>query len=215
MRNLFVASGLLCAAGAVVGCGYLDGSGSGGVAVVDLDAVAERLGRNVEIGAALKQQGDALNQKLATYEATLKKQLADKQTEFGPTPTEQQQQQLRSAQVQINYNLGLAKREARTNLLSYKQQLIKRFREEVKPTIREVAASNGLTIVIPKDENMLLTVEQNADITEAVVAKLSEKGPIRAAATKPEAPADAEAESDVAPTTTSSLRDAATSPSAN
>lgn len=157
-------------------------SSVGGVAVVDLDAVASRLGLNAEMQKALKEKEALLNQKLADLQAAFRQQYQAKKQEFGETPTDDQSKQIQTLNNQLAIQLRRAQQVGRNELILFKQQLISRFREELKPTARKVAATRGLSIVVPKDRNIFLTVEPEAEITEQVIEKLRAEPPEKLAA---------------------------------
>ncbi len=166
-----------------LGCGSSDESlasiESRGMAVVDLDAVAKKLGRDVEMQKLISERQTALNQQLAAIQDNLRSQFEDKKTEFGPNPTEDQTQQLVAIQNQINLELRRTKATAQNDLERYKQGLIAEFREEVKPVVKQIAAENGIGVVVPKNEAIIFTFEPESDITELVASAMPESSVAR------------------------------------
>jgi len=144
------------------------------LAVVDLDKVAKELGRDVKIKKALKNKEAELNKQLSTLQASLNAEYENRKLGIGGFASEAD---LRSLRNQIAVRLNRAQRQARTDLVRYKQKLVREFREEVKPVAREVAAARGLSIVIPKNDGIVLTFEPSVDITDTVAEKLRENSP--------------------------------------
>ena len=162
-----------------------------GVAVVDLDEVAKQLGKDVTLAKAIRQGQDSLNQQLRDFQSTLKQKYRQKAEELEAEPAagqggpEARQQQLALLEGQFNLQLNQAQRTAQSELKAHQSRLVQRFREEVKPVAREVAAQRALGVVVTKNESVLLAFDDAHDITAAVVAKLRAKG----SATRAEAPA--------------------------
>lgn len=168
---------LLCA-----GCG----KEPAGVAVVDLDEVAKRLGRDLSISKAVKENQDDLNQQLNTLLETLKQRFKQQSEEFGPEPTPEQQAQLRVLNDRMSSLMAQRQRQAQSMLVQGSRQLVVRFREEVKPVAKDVATEQGFAIVIPKDLNTIISVNDTVDITEQVIAKM-QANPTSAPAAQPAA----------------------------
>lgn len=162
---------------------------TGGVGVVDLDSVAKQLGRDVEMNDEIQEKLTSLNSKLATFKNSLNRLFEEKQTSFGEEPTEEQQKQLTTMQDRMAAQLLESKRKGENELAVYKQQLIEQFREQAKPVLREVAAARGLSIVVPKNNGLLLSIDPGVEITDEVAKRMLASKP---AATKgsPEAKAE-------------------------
>lgn len=146
------------------GCGSDDVSGK--IAVVDLDEIARQMGRDEKLRTALRQKEAELNRRLADLQRSLNAQY-------------QQQYGFQSAESRnrMNAQLGQAQADARKELAEYKQSLIAEFRSEVAPIAREIAAERGLGVVVPKNDNFLLTFEPGVDITPQVAERLKGSAP--------------------------------------
>jgi Skp family chaperone for outer membrane proteins len=140
----------------------------GGVGVVDLDLVAKRLGRDLEMKAAVEERLASLNQKLATLQGSLKRLYEEKKERFGDEPTEEQAEELRTTELRMERELLEVKRKSELELSAYRQSLVDQFREQAKPVLREVAAARGLSIIVPKNEGLLLTIDPQVEITDEV-----------------------------------------------
>jgi Skp family chaperone for outer membrane proteins len=150
----------------------------GGVAVVDLDSVAKQLGRDVEMNKAVEERLNVLNDKLGSLRKSLDLVVDEKRNDFGNEPNEEQQKLLTAIQERNGMQLLNSQREYQRDLALYKQQLIDQFREQAKPVLREVAAARGLSIVIPKNAGLLLTIDPATEITDEVAQKmLASQGP--------------------------------------
>ena len=79
------------------------------------------------------------------------------------------------------------------NLNQYREELKLRFREKVRPFAQEVATRKGFSIVIPKNEGLLLSVDPGNDITNDVIVAFQSAGQKPAAAPAPAKAAGEEA----------------------
>jgi Skp family chaperone for outer membrane proteins len=178
VRNLALMVGVLLVA--IAGCGRENvpqaaasaPKSIGGVGVVDLDLVAKQLGRDVQMENDAKECLTTLNTKLTKLKSTLDQLYDDKQASFGVEPDDTQKKQLLSMQDMHNSQLIGEKRKAEAELSFYKQKLVDQFREQTKPVLKEVAAARGLSIVIPKNNGLLLTIDPGVEITDEVARRM-------------------------------------------
>jgi Skp family chaperone for outer membrane proteins len=177
-KKLLAASVVL---GALAGCGKPGATEApapaaravGGVAVVDLDSVAKQLGRDVEMNLAVQERMSVLNTRLTTLKTSLNRLFQEKRAGFGDNPDTEQQQELQTMQDRLDAQLIESRRKAENELAVYKQQLIDDFREETRPVLTRVAADRGLSIVIPKNNGLLLSIDPEAEITDEVARRMT------------------------------------------
>lgn len=188
LSNITVCAGVaVCVA--VTGCGMQVGGSTatakGGLAVVDLDVVAKTLGRQQEMQQEINTAQNAVVQALGREEQTLNRQLADLRERAGDSPTDEHKVQL--GELQKRYNFLLQQRDAAVTQLQKNQiSLVNNFRSEIRPVAQEIAAKKGLSVVIPKNEGLLLSVDPGVDITADVIQAMKSKAtPAGTAAAKP------------------------------
>lgn len=199
MRKSGVCLLLTGAAMWLTGCGTQFGGGAssssrGGLAVVDLDKVATETGKSIQMKEIFQLQENSVKQQLANAQISANSQLEEKKKDFGESPTEEQQKELAQFRLNATKVLGSLQNQAGSKLSQYRQDQIAKFRAEIKPIAQEVAAKRGLSVVIPKNEGLLLAVDPGVDITEDVIKAYREKKPAPTAApaaVKPAAPAAA------------------------
>lgn len=174
-----ISAGLLAVVGALAmaGCGFTGSSSNsaasgGGLAVLDLDAVAKSTGRSDDMAKAVKLREAGLNQQLAKAQAEASSKFEAKKAEFGEQPSDEQKKQLLQMQVDFNSQLGNLRRQAQAALEQFRQDMVVQFRNDIRPVAYEVASAKGLSIVIPKNEGFLLSVDPGVDITNEVVHKM-------------------------------------------
>jgi Skp family chaperone for outer membrane proteins len=157
----------------------------GGVGVVDLDVVAKRLGRDIEMKEAVDERLAALNKKLASLQGSLRRLYEEKKERFGDDPTDDQVAELRGTEERMERELLEVKRKSEQELAVFQQSLVDQFREQAKPVLRDVAAARGLSIVIPKNAGLLLTIDPKVEITDEVASKMPKSGDDEAAEKPP------------------------------
>lgn len=140
---------------------------SSGVAVIDLDAVAQRVGRLDEINESVKEKESALNEKLALLQASYHNEFKAKRDEYGDEPTDEQNEELLVQQRRINNGVGQAQRKYQQELEFHKNALKRRFHEEVKPLALQVANRRDMNVVVLN--NFIFAAGDAVDITDAVV----------------------------------------------
>ena len=145
----------------------------GGAAVIDLDAVAKRLGRDVAILAELKEAGAPLRDQLAASQKDYQEQIDRLKTSLGAKPSEADKQKLTDLARSLNQQFQQKQQQAQQDMSTKKAALISRFREEVKPVALKIATGKGLGIVQLKNDLTILASEPALDITDEVVAELS------------------------------------------
>lgn len=175
----------------VSGCGWFGGKDDGqakaekalpgGVAVVDLDEVARRLGRDQYMLDTLKQTQQTLNERLEVVQASYVKQIEEKQEALGVGKegveiSEDATKTLLGMKRQAGLNLNQARKQAISSLTQQRTQLVANFRSEVRPVASEVAKEKGLSIVLSKNDTVLFTHEDAVDITAEVAKRLKASG---------------------------------------
>ena len=165
---------------------------AGGVAILDLDAVAKRFGCDRQMSTSIQQREASLNQQLASIKSDYAKQFADRRQEFGDTPTDEQAKLLADIQRQASASLNEVRQRAKNNLSQHGSLLIQGFRKEIKPIARQVARERGLAIIVTKNDSVVFDYDTTVDITGGVIEKLlalqSKQAPAQGPATR--APAD-------------------------
>lgn len=196
MRKFGVCLALAGAAAWLSGCGFSGSSSStsasrGGLAVVDLDKVAAETGKSLEMKEAYTVQENSVRQALLSLQSKANAELQAKKEQIGEEPKEEEQRELGQMTLNARNNLAQIQNTAGVKLNEYKQGQIAKFRTELKPILQEVAAQRGLSIVIPKNDGLLLSVDPGVDITDDVIKAYQAKRPAPAAPATQQAAAPA------------------------
>ncbi len=145
---------------------------AGRVAIVDLDSVADQLGREAAIVSAIKQREATLSQQVAGAKSSYEIQLRDTKAQLGTEPTKQQAQQFAQLQQQANLKLKQVAQQAQNNLKQHRAQLLQQFREEAKSVAQQVARERGFSLVVTKNDSIVLAFDGTSDITAAVTQRM-------------------------------------------
>ena len=161
----------------LVGCDRASfSSPKGGAALVDLDDVAKRLGRDVSIVQELKDASGPLKDQLTAAQKELQTQFDRTKDAIGSKPSDTDSQKLADLGNNLNLQLQQKQQQAQQELNAKRASLVTRFREEIKPVALKIAVSKGLGVVLVKSEMVVLGSEQGLDITDEVVAEMIKTG---------------------------------------
>lgn len=181
MRHFSLLVPVSLAALSLVGCGQMVGtstpSSHGGIAVVDLDKVAQETRRDVQLANSLELAQNSLNQLLSKTVENAKEQLDTKKKGYGEELSAEDQKEYSAMERSAVTQLSQLQNKARAEFEQFKQKQIANFRAEIKPIAQEIANKRGMSVVIPKNEGLLLSVDTGADITEEVIKVLRERRP--------------------------------------
>ena len=166
---------------------------NGGVAVLDIDSVAQELGVEAAVKADLQSMQDNLNVELQKTQANFQAQMNSAEKSAGETPTDEQKRQLVTTNQQLNAEFNRLKAQAQQTLAAERITKINQFREKLKPIAQEAAKAKGLSVVIMKVTPPVFAYTDEVDITadttkRAIAAGLKEK-PRPVAAPAPSTPA--------------------------
>jgi Skp family chaperone for outer membrane proteins len=151
------------------------------VAVVDLDAIALKLGRFDAMNQKLRDQGASYDDQLKKIQADFQSQVTTKENEIksmGDQATDDQKKQLVGMVQVANNQFNLAKRKAVAAVQQQKALLIQEFRREAVAVAEKVAKEQGFDMVVAKNPTVLLSFDPSLDITEAVIEAMPVSAPV-------------------------------------
>lgn len=139
---------------------------SGGVAILDIDAVARELGVEEKVRVDLLGMQNALNQELQKTQGALQNQMTGVERAAGQNPTEEQRRQIVATNQQLNSEFNRLKTQAQNTLASERVRLINEFRIKLEPIALEAAKSKNLDVVLMKVTPPVFAFSNAVDITE-------------------------------------------------
>jgi len=170
MKNLIKLTFLTIGMSLIVACNQQAPSAS--VAVLDLIKVSDETGNAEKIQSELAKIRARLQQDLQSVQMNLQKNFQENQAKIGKTPTDEQRAQLGQMLADAQNKLKLAQNSAATELKNKREELVLKLRETVRPVANQIAHQKGMTVILIKNENLILGYDEKADITEAVIAEL-------------------------------------------
>jgi Skp family chaperone for outer membrane proteins len=192
MRYAAISCVLVGVVAGATGCGWQGASSpapQGGLAVVDLDEVAKSLGADTRLNDMIRMRKVSLNNALGKIKTDLqdelKTELDDVKAQFGNEIPAEKAKEIREKTLKANATVQQALTQATTDLNLYAEQLKQRFRTEVRPIAQEIAAKKGFSIVIPKNDGLLLSVSPANDITNDVILAMQDRNRKALAEAKP------------------------------
>lgn len=160
---------LVVAALFVSGCDQGPAAGSGGVAVMDLSAIAKATGQDEVIRQDAEMARAELSAQLQQLATNLEQQLAAEREKVGISPSEADQQRLQEMTMQARQQISNAQMQAQSQASLMEQELITAFRDKVAPLAEEIAKANGASAVLAAD-SYLFWFDPAVDITDEVIA---------------------------------------------
>lgn len=148
----------------------------GGVAILDIDAVARDLGVEEKVRVDLIGMQNKLNEELKKAQAQLQTQMSGVEEAAGEEPTDEQRRQIMATNQQLNSEFNRLKGQAQQALAQERVRLINEFRIRLEPVALMVAKEKGLDVVMMKVTPPVFAYTSSVDITVATAAKAVEAG---------------------------------------
>lgn len=167
------AAGLVLAMLTLAGCKL--GGSAGGVAVLDLDAVAKAAGRDAEIAEQVRVYAREQEAKLQELKSELEQQVTSASEKLGEDASAADKQSLSALVINARSQLTRELGQARQSAQQLRQRLVNEFAKEIQPLAQRAAEARGMTVVMLKQPGLLVVMPQ-ADITQAVIDALQSGG---------------------------------------
>ena len=156
----------------------------GGVAIVDLDAVAKELGVLDFIAVTLENRKVELDAELGKVQKNLQEQLNRTVKLVGDNPNDEQKKQVAITRREMEIQFQQARGRASQVIQAEKLKLINDFRKELKPHALEAAKKKKLYVVLNMVMPPVYAYDTSVDITQDVIvaakkAGLEKKAPAR------------------------------------
>lgn len=149
---------------------------AGGVAVLDIDAVARALGVEEQVRVKLEKLEANLNTELKNAQAQLQSQMEGVEQAAGENPSEDEIRQIRATGQQLNSEFNRLRGQAKQALDQERVRLINEFRIKLEPIAKEAAAEKGLDVVLMKVTPPVFAFATEADVTEDTIRLAIEAG---------------------------------------
>ncbi len=166
---IFRISAWVVAAALLTGCDL--GKGDGGIAVIDLDLVAQSAGRDKAIAGQVQSYAKDQEAKLLKLKTDLEQRVTAATDRLGKDATDEDKQAVSTLVLEARSELSRELGQARQSAQQLRQQLVRDFAVEMQPLARRAAQQRGLTVVMVKQPGMLV-IAPEADITDDVIAML-------------------------------------------
>lgn len=172
----------------LAGCDGGSSSPVGKVAMVDLQRIAQALGRDTSIRDQVNEHRQQMQQMLQSRLQQLEAELSADREKLGDDPTEEEQNVFarRTVELRQNYQAEAAKAEQQRR--AKEAQLIQEFREYVGPYVQRTARHRGFTITLTRSD-LVIAMDPSVDITDDVIVEMSKGLPLSDAASTTTAPA--------------------------
>lgn len=144
---------------------------AGGVAILDINKLASALGRDKTMETELQGFATSQAEQVRVQIENINAQIRAKAENFGGDPekyTEEQRRELQNMLVSRNRLVEQQRLALNQNAQRERNQLFERFRNEIEPIAKQVAADRGLSIILLNSPAVLFA-EEAVDITDEVI----------------------------------------------
>ena len=141
------------------------------VAVVNLDQVADALGRKQAMETRLQEVDKELRQEITAKVQDIRGELQSAQKAAGAEPNAEKQNELRRLAAEARQRLQRVEIEAGRKAQATRLGLIRDFRSEVAPVAQRIAAGKGAKVALATNE-FLLWSDSSVDITQDVIQQM-------------------------------------------
>tara|TARA_R110000850_G_scaffold76640_12_gene166339 strand:+ start:263 stop:874 length:612 start_codon:yes stop_codon:yes gene_type:complete len=148
----------------------------GGVAVLDIDAVARELGIEDRVRVDLITMQSDLNTELQRTQATMQNQMSGVEQAAGENPSEEEKRKILATNQQLNSEFNRLKTQATQNLGQERVRMINEFRIRLEPVALMAAKKRDLDVVLMKVTPPVFTYSKSVDITEDTIKLAVEAG---------------------------------------
>ena len=145
------------------------GGGGGGIAIMDLSAIAKATGQDEVIRQDAETARAELSAQLQQLATNLEQQLAAEREKVGISPSEADQQRLQEMTMQARQQISNAQMQAQSQASLMEQELVTGFRDKLTPLAEEIAKAKGASAVLAAD-SYLFWFDPTIDITDEVIA---------------------------------------------
>ena len=153
----------------------------GGVAVVDLDAVARELGVLDYIAGSLQNMQTDLDGKLKNTQQKLQAEMNKVRKDAGDEPNDEGRQRIATVYRELETQYQTLQARATQTLNVERLRLINEFREELKPHALALAKEKGLSVVLNKVMPPVYVWDESVDITKELTEKARKAGLVKKA----------------------------------
>ena len=158
------------------------------IGVIDLDALAKAVGRDVSMRQQLEAASTQMEQQLQAATEQMRQQIEAEQKKLGENPSDEDRRRVQVMIAQANQNVANNQAAARAKFQQLRNEAAVQFRMEVRPVVQEAARKAGVTVVMVSDGS-LLWYEPSVDITDEAIAAYRANPPVPL---PPAQPADAQ-----------------------
>ena len=155
--------------------GKSKGASQNGILVVDSHQVYKDLGRDLADLQAQQQARTRLETQLKNVQSQITEEMDAKKTEFGENPTEEQVEILTAMERDATVRMQGEIAKSQQSLTKLDMQLRQQFRNAMKQVADKIAAERGASLVLIASPEVILSVDQSAFITDAVVRGMQEQ----------------------------------------
>ncbi|HEC28614.1 MAG TPA: OmpH family outer membrane protein [Gammaproteobacteria bacterium] len=144
--------------------------------VIDLARISTETGNAEKIDTELKNIKSRLKTELQTLQTKLQNNFQETQKKFGEKPTDEQRGQLAKLLTTAQQQLQQARNSAAIELQNKQIELITKLKTSVHKIAEKIAKKRGMTLILINNNNIILSIDEKIDLTDAVIAGFKNQG---------------------------------------
>ena len=146
------------------------------VGIIDLNKISQETGNAEHIKAELEKIRTRLKTDLQTVQSNLQTSLQEGQKNLGKNPTDEQRLKLGKMLAEAQQKLKQAQESAGHQMKNRQAELVIELRDQVRPIASNIAAEQGMSVVLIKNDNTMIAYDGKSDITDTVIARMKAQG---------------------------------------
>jgi len=146
------------------------------VGIIDMERASQETGNTDAAIEALDKLRATLQQQLQDVQSGFQQRFQESQQKAGETPTDEQKKQLSQLATEAQDTLSKAQENATETLKKKQTELFQSLHATVQAVANRIARQRGMNIVLLKNSSLILTNDEQTDITDAVIEAMKKQG---------------------------------------
>lgn len=146
------------------------------VGIIDMERASQETGNTDAAIEALDKLRATLQQQLQDTQNGFQQRFQESQQKAGDTPTDEQKKQLSQLATEAQDALSKAQQNATETLKKKQTELFQSLHANMQTVANRIARQRGMNIVLLKNSAVILSNDEQTDITDAVIEAMKKQG---------------------------------------
>lgn len=146
------------------------------VGIIDMERASQETGNTDAAIEALDKLRATLQQQLQDVQNGYQQRFQESQEKAGESPTDEHKKQLSQLATEAQDALSKAQENATETLKKKQTELFQNLHTNVQTVANRIARERGMNIVLLKNSAVILSNDEQTDITDAVIEAMKKQG---------------------------------------